>query len=261
MKEYFIVSDVHSFYDAMIKALVNNGFDENNPNHIIISCGDLFDRGKQAKKVLDFFYKLYTQKRCILVSGNHDDLFYDMIQRQTYFKEDIHNGTLMTLAQLQTQEMNILDVLNNFPLACKAYDKRIDELRENSINYIEFKNHIFVHGWIPLNEIDDKYIYDPKWRLNTSLSSWEQSRWLNGMEMQSKGFIDPCKTIICGHWHASWGYVRKNFKSLTDDEYKELEFSNKNFFKPFYDTGIIAIDSCVSFTGFCNCLHFSEGEI
>ena len=57
MNKYFVVSDVHGFYDEMIKALNEAGWDKNNPNHYIISCGDVFDRGTQPKEVMKFFLK------------------------------------------------------------------------------------------------------------------------------------------------------------------------------------------------------------
>ena len=45
MKKLFVVSDVHSFYNHLIKALNEKGFDKNNPDHWFVSCGDLLDRG------------------------------------------------------------------------------------------------------------------------------------------------------------------------------------------------------------------------
>lgn len=41
MKKFFVVSDVHGFYDEMIEALNKAGFDKNNKDHVFISCGDL----------------------------------------------------------------------------------------------------------------------------------------------------------------------------------------------------------------------------
>ena len=58
MKEYFVVADVHSFYDEMMAALTNEGFDVNNPDHIVINCGDMMDRGPKSREMLDFFYNL-----------------------------------------------------------------------------------------------------------------------------------------------------------------------------------------------------------
>ena len=45
MAVFFVVSDVHSFYDEMMIALKEKKFNINNDNHIFVSCGDLLDRG------------------------------------------------------------------------------------------------------------------------------------------------------------------------------------------------------------------------
>lgn len=37
----FCISDVHSFFNEMIKALDEAGFDKNNSNHLLVVCGDL----------------------------------------------------------------------------------------------------------------------------------------------------------------------------------------------------------------------------
>ena len=50
----FAVSDVHGFYNEMIEALDKAGFDRNNPNHLLVSCGDNFDRGPDAVKVYEY---------------------------------------------------------------------------------------------------------------------------------------------------------------------------------------------------------------
>lgn len=40
-RKYFVVSDVHSYYKELMKALNENGFDKDNPSHVFVSCGDL----------------------------------------------------------------------------------------------------------------------------------------------------------------------------------------------------------------------------
>ena len=46
--KYFVSSDIHGFFDEWQNALTDKGFDLNNPEHKIILCGDLFDRGSQS---------------------------------------------------------------------------------------------------------------------------------------------------------------------------------------------------------------------
>ena len=45
MPKFFVVSDVHGFYDELLNALDDAGFDSENTDHYLISCGDNFDRG------------------------------------------------------------------------------------------------------------------------------------------------------------------------------------------------------------------------
>ena len=89
--------------------------------------------------------------------------------------------------------------------------------------------------------------------------SWTQARWVNGMKAWHDNVrID--KTIICGHYHTSYGHSRY-------DEYKLKEWPQKNrknwkdSFKPFIKEGIIALDSCVAYSGFCNCLILDEDKL
>lgn len=51
--KYFCVSDIHGYYDQLIDALESAGFEPDNPNHLLIACGDHFDRGRQPREVLD----------------------------------------------------------------------------------------------------------------------------------------------------------------------------------------------------------------
>ena len=45
MKTYFVCSDIHGFYKEWVKSLKEAGFNKNNPEHILIVLGDIFDRG------------------------------------------------------------------------------------------------------------------------------------------------------------------------------------------------------------------------
>lgn len=54
MPKLFCVSDIHGFYDEFKSALDTAGFDKDNPEHWLISCGDHFDRGSKPKEVLRF---------------------------------------------------------------------------------------------------------------------------------------------------------------------------------------------------------------
>ena len=265
MKEYFVLSDIHSFYKQMMLALEAEGFDINNPDHIVITCGDNLDRGPSSEKVLDFLYSMHIQNRAHLVRGNHEDLFEEMIKRGDFHQYDESNGTLKTLAHLQNPRQEYAGY--DFDFCSHNYDKRWDELRQVMINFYETPNHVFVHAWIPFNENKrtGKISYNSNWR-NASEKEWYEARWVNGVQFANEFNIidhEKHKTIVCGHWHCSYGNVRKKYPDKPYHFYKFEEFSNKDYLKPYYDEEkkVIAIDACTAFSGICNCLHFTEETI
>jgi serine/threonine protein phosphatase 1 len=78
MNTFFVVSDIHGFYKEMRDALDEAGFDPNNENHWLISCGDNWDRGPNPLEVMKYFR---TLPRKILIRGNHEDLFEECCER------------------------------------------------------------------------------------------------------------------------------------------------------------------------------------
>ena len=48
--KYFVISDIHSYYDEMIDSLKNYSFDVSNKEHHLLVLGDLFDRGPKQMK-------------------------------------------------------------------------------------------------------------------------------------------------------------------------------------------------------------------
>ena len=96
--KYFVSSDIHGFYDEWQNALKEKQFDINNPEHKIIVCGDLFDRGRQPCEIIDFI--LSHKDKFILIRGNHEDLMQDMIDRNKNTYGDLRNGTAQTIVDL-----------------------------------------------------------------------------------------------------------------------------------------------------------------
>lgn len=256
--KYFVVADVHGFYDEMQTALSAAGFDRNNPNHIFVSCGDLLDRGQQPRECLQFVMSLDPERR-ILVRGNHEDLMEEAIVRHAFFTHDISNGTRDTARALTglTDDTDVLLEMRTLPL----YNSYIREC----VNWGETSHYIFVHGWIPcftctkMSMYRDQVEYIPieeNWR-DVGRRLWESARQYNGMDAWGWGVREPDKTIVCGHWHTSWGHCHLHHDGT--------EFGETSKFTPFIDKGIIAVDACTAYSGFCNCVVLDdeplEGEL
>lgn len=253
IEKIFVLSDVHSFYDAMMSALDEKGFDKDNPTHHIVICGDLFDRGPDAVKLFEFIKEMNEQGRLTYVCGNHEDLLFDCaneIRRgHGVSHHHISNGTLDTICQFT--EMNKYDLCFG-PLDKAEYEKRImpvlDFINSNVVDYAEAGDYIFVHGWIPCDPVSGSV---PK-NWDSPTADWDGARWINGMLAWAKGAYLPGKTIVCGHFHSSWGHSHLHLdrKEFPQKNRKDWQKS----FEPFIDEGIIAIDACTAYTGFVNCL-------
>ena len=79
------------------------------------------------------------------------------------------------------------------------------------------------------------------WR-NAGHDMWRSARWINGMDMAFMNIV-PDKTVVCGHWHASYGHARTKGSP---------EWGNGADFSPYINKGIIAIDACTAYTGVVN---------
>lgn len=263
MIKYFCCSDIHSFFEEWMDALTENGFELNNPDHHIVICGDLFDRGPDAVKCYEFVKTMTFFKRCHYVRGNHEDLlcdFYHDLKYQNWIgHHHFSNGTVDTVVQLLGLS-NKYDLLHNL-YSREHFEKSmtdiLDFFQDNCVDYFEAGDHIFVHGWVPCTS-EDKVIYHgqkefnsvyPEWPDNFDTverdKMWEAARWINGMLAWAQGMRLEGKTIVCGHWHASFGNSRIHGHGE--------EFGPTACFDTFIDKGIVALDGCTAISGKVNC--------
>ncbi len=254
MKTLFVVSDVHSYYDEMIKALNEQGFDKENKDHIFVSCGDLLDRGPDPEKCLNFVNNL---ERKILILGNHEELLLEAIRRGSFYSHDYHNCTTDTVYKLthinpdsETTRQSYISI-NYSALTEMKYNKLWNTYISSCINYYETNKYIFVHGYIPIKRygLYSTESYDKNWR--SEFANWSEARWLNGMKVWNRGIREPNKTIVCGHWHSSYGHSVLHGEGV---EFAETDAGIESIHTPFYDDGIIAIDACTAYSGFVNCI-------
>lgn len=262
MNKYFVVSDIHGFYDELIEALNTAGYDKNNLNHTLIVAGDIFDRGPKPKEVYEFLKGLPKERR-ILIKGNHEQLFIDLANKHMPEEHDYNNKTVQAYCQLAG--LDSLDdflsdaynyyIIDDFDLEtywdqAKNIIKKSDVLKwlqsDEWVDYYELDKFIIVHSFIPLMETERirensfsviiTYDYNHNWRTDSTKDEWDASRWgcpwkhyLNGLfkEEEKKG-----KTLVCGHWHTSdfYKYLNKDFNDTSEI---------------FYSSGIIAIDGGV----------------
>lgn len=250
MNKYFIISDVHSFFSEMMEALNEKGFEKDNLEHILCVCGDLFDRGDETRQLFEFVKELNAKNRLIYVRGNHEDLLFDCVNelKKGYIpnRHHFHNGTVKTICQFCGQSEWVIYDKEWRSKIIEIMEPILDFIDKNSINYAEINNYILVHGWWPSYSFVDSY-------KTAEDSDWKQARWENGMNMWRNPTCRILnKTVVCGHWHCSWGWshIRQKRKEWPQTNRKDW----KKSFEPFVDDGIIAIDACTAYSGIVNVL-------
>lgn len=261
---YYVVADVHGFYDIMEEALTEKGYFADTAPHKIIMCGDLFDRGKGNKKVEQFVLDRLGHDEIILIRGNHEDLLELFIERLPTldevgirFSSDFSNGTVDTVRQITGATMTKM-ILHPKTVAEQmkssgVFTKILPAMR----NYYETEKYIFVHGWIPsiaqgMGGRGLLFKYKPGWRTAESID-WAYARWFNGMLAAHQGATEPGKTIVCGHWNASFGHTHYGSSPR--------EFGEGADHSPYYADGIIALDACTVDSRKVNCIVIDDNEL
>lgn len=110
-----------------------SGFEEKNSPHILVACGDCFDRGKQPCEIVKYLMEIHYK---ILNRGNHV-LFKDLGTREYPAWNDSRNGTLETVKFLGG--CAISTVCHQALLSTQAFQKE-------KVDYFEAENDIFVHS-------------------------------------------------------------------------------------------------------------------
>ena len=248
--KYFVVSDIHSFYTELKYALDRAGFDKTNKDHTLIVIGDVFDRGNETLEVYKFLSSI-PKKRCILIKGNHEFLFRDLLNKDYPESHDFSNHTVDTFCQIAHRDIGDLhcgDV---------SWKEITDYVKSSKIwawlkskqwvNYFEVGPYIFTHSFIPV-QIKEQYkqalwIYGPynlsgkafnyweDWR-NAEDYVWEDATWGDPIDYYKAGLFDEeskkGKILVVGHWHTSDFFKRlANIKSY-DQPIHEI-YRSKDF--------------------------------
>jgi len=295
MKKYFVISDIHSFASIMKNALKDNGYDKENPEHILIVCGDVFDRGDETAEVYNFL-KSIPENRCILIRGNHEQLYFDLLNKDFPQSHDFSNGTVRTFCHIAGSELNDMDIIDKAPYDLKYDPKHFHFVRhhysddvwtledlwnkikkavQNSevtkwlrsdrwINYYELGKYIFVHSFIPLTweserGLTEDYCVYYAW---TQMFK-ERPDWRNATtkEWSVAAWGCPYKFFDAGLFNQEL----KNDKILVCGHYRCSEF-NEHYLYDFTDNSdiyfgknLIAIDATTAWSKQVNVLVIEDG--
>lgn len=245
MKKYFVTSDIHSFYTPLKKGLSEAGFDKKNPNHILIVCGDVFDRGKETMKVYRFLKYLLKRNRVVLVQGNHELLYQELLDSDGVYYHQFTNGTFGTFDQIcgEADVRGEDGGIDWFKIRETVRNSEVTKFILNKdlwVNFFETKDYVFVHSFVPYRD-------DGSWR-EASEQEWEKAKWCNPINMKLAGLWKEKKTLVCGHWHA------KDFHRRLGGDLSHA--TNETYI----GDRIIALDACTVLSGKVNVFVFEQEE-
>jgi len=236
----FVVSDIHGHYTQMKRALDEAGFDKDDPRHLLVCCGDLFDRGRENREVYDYIRRLPNK---VLVCGNHDERLAESLKQRRITPTDLSNGIETTL-----QSFFKTDIIGAYgELQLPKHGKMAGNLRRfvaGMRNYFETERYVFVHGWLPLGMEDGMYVVRDDWR-TADAAAWRKARFLQWTHLYDSHAKLDGKTIVCGHRHARL--------AATIDPTREADDSSI-----YYGDGFVAIDAGTVRSGRVNVLVLEE---
>ena len=171
MKKYFIFTDVHGHYDELMSALKSKGYRKTNPNHIIVSIGDNFDRGPKSVEVYNFLKSQLKKGRAILLKGNHELLLAKCLKNKRLTLLDERNGLFTTVEEYR--DINLLDDEEDAltHMVKEGWLKFIDDMKW----YLKLGNYIITHSWVPYDTVTGLDFFSDE--------HWKEAVWENGPEM------------------------------------------------------------------------------
>lgn len=228
--KYFVVSDIHSFLLELKNSLKLAGFNKRNKNHTLVIVGDIFDRGSETVELYKFLMSI-PKKRLILVKGNHEYLYEELLEKKFPDSYDFSNHTVDTFCHIAGYSPEImtpdywymLKEDNPYERIRQAWAEILSIVKSHKItawiksdqwkNYFELDKYIFVHSFIPLKNLDclpgyyidnRRFEYFKDWREKATDLEWYDSTWGCPYKNYLNGYFKEeaknNKVLVCGHW-------------------------------------------------------------
>ncbi len=145
----------------------------------LVFLGDMIDRGKHSKEVIDYLIKLSSRYSCHFIMGNHEQLYLDYLKNHNR-DQWLHNGGHATLKSYKSDDGRDLP------------EKHL-HLLQHCHYFLETEHYFFAHGGL-----------DPELSIKDNLRYYkpEEFCWQR-VHMQSS-FLEHNnykweKTVVCAH--------------------------------------------------------------
>ena len=207
-KTIYAVSDIHGYCTELEDALFEAGFAVNDDRHLLIVCGDCFDRGSESRELFDFLNSVQNK---VIVRGNHEDMLEVILEKRLMGKGGFVNGIDSTLRSFfGDRVIGLPDFFYRFAYKLHLEEKEeiVSELQKfigNSYDYFETENYIFTHGWLPISQAKDGTCSVNHDFRHDRPDVWNRARITEWYRAYGEGAILKGKTVVCGHRSARFG--------------------------------------------------------
>lgn len=269
--KFFVVSDIHGEYDALMRTLQEAGYNPDNEEHFFVAVGDSFDRGPRSRDIYRFFRDLPSQ-RSKFVKGNHDLMFQEYLEKgmdgEFVLFNILHNGLGATINSFGCLDMENLGASISILDDCHSYIQReypgLKKFIKDMPLWFETDHVVFVHAG-----------------LNPELSNWRETdeHYALWDIADAHKKVPSCdKLIVFGHYHTD--QVAEQAKREGDNKIYRLNsinsafasisagrtnfsvrnYGNEDEFSAIYlpNARKIAIDGCTNLTHKVNVLVFED---
>lgn len=269
--KFFVVSDIHGEYDALMRTLQEAGYNPDNEEHFFVAVGDSFDRGPRSRDIYRFFRDLPSQ-RSKFVKGNHDLMFQEYLEKgmdgEFVLFNILHNGLGATINSFGCLDMENLGASISILDDCYSYIQReypgLKKFIKDMPLWFETDHFVFVHAG-----------------LNPELSNWRETdeHYALWDIADAHKRVPSCdKLIVFGHYHTD--QVAEQAKREGDNKVYRLNsinsafasisagrtnfsvrnYGNEDEFSAIYlpNARKIAIDGCTNLTHKVNVLVFED---
>lgn len=187
--KYFVFSDVHGEFDALMASLEKAGYSPDNLNHKLICIGDAFDRGPKSEEVFQFLFN----NNAIYVKGNHDEFLQKYLEQgvdgEFVMFNIVNNGLGATIKSLANWSNSEAIDLKEAHKKILIRHSRLKHWLQNLPLYFETENYIFVHAGV-----------DPKLGANWKNTDKDYMLW--DIKDSYKNIPDiGGKMVVIGHHH------------------------------------------------------------
>lgn len=255
---YFAFADAHGNYHAMLTGLIKAGYDQENPEHQLISLGDDFGRAQTfdhdgSLGIYEYLTSESHANKPIVLFGNHADILIKMVERKDFTATDFYNGEVKTISSLSGFSEFSLFEMGKEELAEKVFSHpkvlEVYEWLKTLPFYYDEDGFRFFHGWQPDN--GGRLVANPA---NVSRKRWLGAAWAHTENkiwrfdsVYPKGWK---KTLVVGHW---FSYLLRN---LWPD-------GNPDEYGIWYDKThkLIALDACTPRSKQVNVLVIEDRKI